>query len=125
MGLAALVLVMSAVPAAVGQSSQEDPNSIYQTTTMAFRVTGGAANDFSSSTQQAFANQLRALLPNVMSVAVSDFTVGPLSFQLPLALPLLRSHRMVSKCTEPCRTSSTEWPIIGATNFHLAWQSSK
>lgn len=73
-GLAALV-VFSAVPAAVAQGNES--TAIIQTSTMAFRVTGAAAGNFSTANQAAFSNQLRSLLSsfNFMSIAVSNYTV--------------------------------------------------
>lgn len=69
----AAVFLLSLSASVVAQS--EESAAIIQTTLMDFRVTGSAASNFSTSSQQAFSDNLRSLLSsfNFMSLSVSDF----------------------------------------------------
>lgn len=73
-----LVLVLLCSSFAGSQAQSEESAAIIQTTIMAFRVTGGAASNFSTATQTKFSDSLRGLLQsfNFMSIAVSDYSVS-------------------------------------------------
>lgn len=63
------------------QAQGDESAAIIQTTLMNFRLSGTVASNFSQTMQTKFSDQLRARLQQFafMSIAVSDFTVRPIT----------------------------------------------